>query len=263
VFVVHPLTASIHSSVLPRDYWDTLHDETWGELALDANTKAHGNLHSLLGGSWWEYKDWYGEGIILPAGSSVTYIKYFWRAGYFKCPVYCAPYTPRVECQCHCDFGEDDFAQVLANVQALMDETILNDALSKLYTKAEIPGDFEGDLDDYVQWLIKEAVCDSPSVGDNLDSESTHDPTFWPMHPTFGRLMQWMRLSDEPYDFHWGAQNFTCPGHNPGDTIPFSGLFIGDDPEQEYTNLEMYDKVSNCFGYTQMHKRSPNPNPKP
>jgi hypothetical protein len=243
----HNIAGTDRTDMYPNDcsdYWETMHDQTWTDFALDANTKAHGFLHGLLGGVWYEYKDWYADGLLMPVGSGLTYVKYFWRAGFIDCPAYCAPDTPRSECRCHCNYHGKSWTEVLDDVQDLLKETIYKDLITRIYYKcAEYPEGFES-TDDYVQYLFEGIVCDAGSIGDNFDSESTHDPTFWPMHPTFERLMHWMRLSPEPYEYNWGVDVYSCVGHNPQDPIPFRNLFVDDDPAAgDYTNEQLYNKL--------------------
>jgi len=70
----------------------------------------------------------------------------------------------------------------------------------------------EGRLDlsteQWEQW--RDFVCDGDGykvfVGDHLESASTYDPSFWPMHPTLERLVQAKYLGGMMIDWEWPTE---------------------------------------------------------
>ena len=58
------------------------------------------------------------------------------------------------------------------------------------------------------QW--RDFVCDGDGykvfVGDHLESASTYDPSFWPMHPTLERLVQFKYMGGMMLDWDWPTE---------------------------------------------------------
>lgn len=69
--------------------------------------------------------------------------------------------------------------------------------------------------------------------GDQLESASPMDPSFWPIHPTIERLYSLKKLRGYFTDESWpsiGTSSYgeDCTGHNADDVIPLLGIFTND-----------------------------------
>jgi hypothetical protein len=162
-------------------------------------------------------------------------LKDMYRAGQLTFPDYCSTDTPFSECHASCD----DYSDIDTYWETMF----------AWYT----------DVEDY-DWLtstIKEGVvdmlCDGGigADGDQLESGSPMDPSFWPIHPTMERLFVFKKISNTFEDEDWpthGASSVTnCSGHQETSTVPFKfSMKNGDDKgafndETLLTNGEVYD----------------------
>lgn len=69
--------------------------------------------------------------------------------------------------------------------------------------------------------------------GDQLESASPMDPSFWPIHPTIERLYMLKKLRGYFSDESWpsiGTSSYgeDCTGHDADDVIPLLGIFTND-----------------------------------
>lgn len=79
---------------------------------------------------------------------------------------------------------------------------------------------------EFIRTLCNSGIMD----GDNLESASPMDPSFWPIHPAIERLYMLKKLRGLFVDETWpttGVSSYgdDCTGHQATDTIPLQGIF--------------------------------------
>ncbi|KAH8055232.1 phosphatase [Aureococcus anophagefferens] len=86
------------------------------------------------------------------------------------------------------------------------------------------------------QAAVARAVCATEwAFGDHAGAESPLDPSFWPMHPTLDRLLQYKRLVSDFDDQTWSGGSLCkygatspCLGHREDDLTAFKSHVQGD-----------------------------------
>ena len=86
------------------------------------------------------------------------------------------------------------------------------------------------------QAAVARAVCGTEwAFGDHAGAESPLDPSFWPMHPTLDRLLQYKRLVSDFDDDSWSGGSLCkygatspCLGHREHDLTAFKSHVQGD-----------------------------------
>lgn len=77
-------------------------------------------------------------------------------------------------------------------------ESMKNESYRKRMTETlgtSLFGDWEANLTSTVKAELLELMCSTPfSGGDHAEASSPLDPSFWPIHPTVDRLLQWKRI---------------------------------------------------------------------
>ena len=110
------------------------------------------------------------------------------------------------------------------------------------------------DLSDKEWQEFYELYCSTPMApGEQLESASPVDISFWPIHPTLDRLLHYTRLVSKFSDPSWQETNKIClydstgcRGHNAWDVTSFESHVL--DPATgtfEYTyltNAELFDR---------------------
>eukprot|EP00622_Pseudochattonella_farcimen_P007493 FR743489.1.p2 GENE.FR743489.1~~FR743489.1.p2 ORF type:complete len:162 (-),score=17.60 FR743489.1:95-580(-) len=97
--------------------------------------------------------------------------------------------------------------------------------------------------------LIAEVLCNSNVyVGDQLESGSPSDISFWPIHPTIERLWMWKKLRKGFTDEKWvdgdpiSIFGATCTGHAAEDMVAYPFSFWDEaSRERLYSNRELYE----------------------
>lgn len=223
-------------------HWQlTYHVDTWYEYVWNSNYQPHGPVHFMIGG--WsncgklaERVDALGAGMakdgIYPTpeeevkhklaldelkASLVTLPKTMWKDEYVEFPTYCSLDTPEEKCTMIC-------------LHSMSNESYRNEIMNTY--GEDLFGDWEGNLSTAVKAQLLETLCSTPFAGgDHAEASSPFDPSFWPIHPTVDRLLQWKRLAQpftnadwlDPEDFYSTSfckttnKNTGCEGHNPYD----------------------------------------------
>lgn len=223
-------------------HWQiTYHVNTWYEYVWNSNYQPHGPVHFMIGG--WSHCGSIADRVgalgaktdatgILPTSHEVlkhklalqdlkiklvTLPKTLWKDGFVEFPTYCSLDTPEKDCTMIC-------------LGSMTDETY-RDYIMGFYGE-DLFGDWEGNLTETVQAQLLETLCSTPfSGGDHAEASSPLDPSFWPMHPTVERLLQWKRLAKPFHNDAWfdpvdmeatefcktTNKNPGCEGHHPYD----------------------------------------------
>merc|ERR1711998_743890 len=82
--------------------------------------------------------------------------------------------------------------------------------------------------------FVKTMICNTAYVsGDQLEAGSPSDPSFWTIHPTVDRLLQYKHIANEFENDDWGNvagdtsycttsnSGSDCEGHKVDDVVPF------------------------------------------
>merc|ERR1712070_73765 len=96
---------------------------------------------------------------------------------------------------------------------------------------------------------VIKSMCDSAlGIGDQMESASPIDISFWPIHPNLERIWMVKKLSGTFTSEEWPMNGTSlgsgsdCYGHGPNDVLPFGDIF--DSPGrrhyQNLTNNELY-----------------------
>ena len=156
-------------------------------------------------------------------------LKNMYRGDQLKMPSYCSMDTPFTECHGTCHFEHMD----LSDIWSTMFPWANND-------------DYEW-LNDAIKKYIVDAACDGGigADGDQLESASPADPSFWNIHPTIERIWQYKKISQTFVDEYWPFKDVslwnTCHGHFPNDAVPFKFALAHNDTQKTYTNAELYE----------------------
>lgn len=248
--------------------YDAFYDWIW-----DAGYAPHGPVHYYVGGygNCGDLEDAFseigGDGAVESfARLMVLLPKQMWRAYLTESPT-CSVDTPQAECHMKC-------------VDSL-DEPKAVDALLKYMAEAAaglagtgIPVSFEWlqTLDETRAAALARLFCSTPfTPGEQLEAASPADVSFWPIHPTVERLLQYKRLVSDFASTNWAdpdpraitwycqegitveaawAHNMSdgCEGHHAVDSTLFPSRVRGADgasfSSTYLSNAELLDAVS-------------------
>jgi hypothetical protein len=171
-----------------------------------------------------------------------------WRNDLLECPDSCDMTTDPKDCMCTCSeekmagrasYEILDSSGILESVEYFdHDGHLLNSFYNESTGKIEysLPHYTHEESMDIYDGLLK--LCCAPGkIGDQYDSNSPNDVTFWMLHPTMERIWHYMRMAPVVYNETWDPYH-TCYGHNPDDLQPFRNLF--DDNNEYYSNSDLY-----------------------
>ena len=236
------------------------------------NGETHGPVHIMIGGQWGSVSS---NSALMTFGLAPQHLllaKNLWRHGYVRCPDTCDEEASASECTCSCPASVMDGTpyEVLTDRTGLMHwidsssrAIYFNESEGRYHIQGYTP---QMETDAWEQ--ILEALCDPGHAGEMYTSAAPYDPTFWVLHTTAERLLQFRRLKspeialDETWGFaHMNAASDVgvvcdwsqvdagvdtlptctaelCEGHGASDLIPFTN-FLG--KGETYTNHQFYD----------------------
>ena len=145
--------------------------------------------------------------------------KNLWRSHALEMPEYCSMDTPQAECHLICQHNTSDLS---------FGETTFADGGTFGMWVLELGRErYEAFLD---------VLCTTPwSPGEQMESASPADVSFWPIHPTMDRLLQYKRLAKPFVNGTWARphanpdpmapdatqyceyRKYGCSGHHPWD----------------------------------------------
>ena len=168
-----------------------------------------------------------------------------YRAGQLSLPDYCSVDTPFSECHATCDSYSD-----------------IDTYWETMFAWWEDVDDFDW-LTDTLKMGVVDMMCDGGigADGDQLESGSPMDPSFWSIHPTMERLLHYKMLADPFVTKEWKAYGdismtsyceysttTDCKGHHGYDLTAFKSMVLdvetGDYAPAYLTNGEIFDHMS-------------------
>jgi hypothetical protein len=189
-------------------------------------------------------------------------LKNLWRNELIETPKMCASDVPVSECMWVCAEGIESNA-VASDAMYLMG--IEGNTTHPLPDADNVP---------YYDIILRTAFCETPFwPGDHLEAASPVEASFWPIHPTIDRLLQYKDLatpfvadaygmeavenSDGSYSIitdttelcsdtgEQGPYNKTCYGHNPYDVTFFKSTHKLQDGTYTQTHLTNWEVRQN------------------
>ena len=206
-------SCGIHYNITFSDEYDSWYDYAWA-----APYAPHGPVHFMIGGyaNCGNLLDDLGDDIPSSAVARIALNminipKNLWRAHELEAPAYCSLDTPQNECHMIC---KDNVTE------SMMDAMFVDRPTFGDWSSAD-------GLDDDRRRAVVEKLCTTPwSPGEQMESASPSDVSFWPIHPTVDRLLQYRRIIRPFNDSSWvtddtlGGQKacqysrYGCDGHH-------------------------------------------------
>ena len=222
-------------------HWNLTFDATyssWYKWVWDAGYAPHGPMHDYIGG-YVNCGNLRSElHNIMPIGAVDDFAKFMvvlpksmYRAFLLTPPEYCSDDTPQSQCHTVCSTNPDDPGEVEEMMTIMMS---LASHLSK--TGVPVNVDWIASLDEFKARELVRVLCTTPfSPGEQLEAGSPIDVSFWPIHPTMDRLLQYKRLAKPFVNGTWARphanpdpmapdatqyceyRKYGCSGHHPWD----------------------------------------------
>ena len=203
--------------------FDSAYDD-WYDYAWASPYSPHGPVHFMIGGY-----DNCGDLLtdldgVIPATAvarlalnMINVPKNMWRAHEFESPAFCSQDTPQTECHLQCTSNITD--------------AFIADVFADMPTFGEWSE--SAAFDTARRRKVVEKLCTTPwSPGEQMESASPSDASFWPIHPTMDRLLQYRRILRPFNSSSWESTNgkddpkgskycqyskYGCDGHHPYD----------------------------------------------
>lgn len=231
-------TCDVHFKYSNSQETDTWYDWVWGIGYLP-----HGPVHSWIGGVGGDCDEWSNfstrydlEDIKIHYLQSTAFanLKNAWRDFLIEFPSYCSHGTDYKDCKWRCH--ED----LTANFPIDINITAKNS--------------------EYYDEIVKTIMCNTSFwPGDHLEAGSPIEASFWPIHPTIDRLLQYKQIVRPFKNKTWISGNGTCIydttnclGHNPEDVTYWKVTKLENNTYKKLhlTNLEVRAAaLSSSFRY--------------
>lgn len=158
---------------------------------------------------------------------SFVMLKNMWRYFIIETPKYCSPDTSVSQCMWKCSEGHINSSKVI---------NFFEISIGLEYNHS------------HWKEIVNRVLCETPYwPGDQLEAASPVDISFWPIHPTIERLLQYKILVRPFEDNTWTTDKTTtciyynessCEGHNPGDLTNFKLTYF-DTTQQRYVSEQL------------------------
>merc|ERR1712070_72877 len=147
--------------------------------------------------------------------------KNMWRNYILEFPEYCSSDVPQHHCRGSCADIESAVSTngAHAYIDTFGDSSVIN-ALN--------------DLSSEELTVVLKALCESSlSIGDQMESASPVDVSFWPIHPNLERVWMIKKLSGTFKSEDWPMNDTSlasldgsdCYGHGPNDVLPYGDIY--------------------------------------
>lgn len=201
---------------------------SWYDFVWDIGYLPHGPVHSWIGGVGGHCDKEFDavltnylsrENIIMIKTSIFAMVKNMWREKVIKAPEYCSVDAPSTECKFKCAAkGTEEFNKLVEFSETYMAVGDVNISGFSTEVKAEI---------------VETLFCTTPYwAGDHLEAASPVEASFWPIHPTMERLLQYKEIAMPFKNTEWTGSKFCnygstsgCRGHHPGDLTFWSTVY--------------------------------------
>lgn len=234
----------------------SLDHDSFQSFGWYVNYDPHAHAHVVLGGGWGlnasRLEGILGPGDVKALQAKVWSLRNVWRTQHsiadtpvVSFPTVCSMDAPESACHARCDL------ELLRN-----NVTVLEDVWSAVNDWMDTYGTYNAasKLD-----AISILCGTSFSMGEQAESASPLDPTFWPIHPTIERLWQWRKLlggfADESWTYSTAGScvlGGRCYGHQPNDLTLAPGKFLveGVFEMQLLSNMDYYAQMDPFFSNT-------------
>jgi hypothetical protein len=234
-------------------YTNTDYVTSWYDFEMDIGYKPHGPVHGWIGGvggeceSTWD--EMHREGLISPLQlqkmkhTAFIMLKNLWRSRLLETPKFCSPDTPVKECMWH---GVENFA----------DHPKVQKYVLEIWGIGKETENYEE--------ILRRAILQTPYwPGDHLEAASPAEVSFWPIHPTIDRLVQYRDQARPFTDTSWANISSTCvetatdcKGHNAYDVTYYQSTVWDSDlktyTKAHLTNIEMRNALNPTKEYYRM-----------
>lgn len=223
------------------DFWNLLMDyDTWYEFGWAMPYDPHARVHSVIGGSeagpkFDKIAKYFNDSVLSEiAKLHFFWTKNMWRSYMIDFPSYCSLDTPQHHCRGSCDQLAEAIEEENLHIYIDMfgDSSVISAIMSLTQEK---------------QAEVVKSMCDSAlAIGDQMESASPLDISFWPIHPNLERIWMVKKLSgtftSEEWPINGTSLGSECYGHGPKDVLPFGDIFDspGHRHYQNLTNVELY-----------------------
>lgn len=169
--------------------------------------------------------------------------KNLWRSNKLEFPDYCSSDTPQHQCMGVCDGMEDAIRAGTSG--AYIDTFGDSDVIAGIK-----------DLTTDQQIEVIKAMCESGlAIGDQMESASPADISFWPIHPNLERIWMIKKLSGTFTNETWPKSGVSllsstgdeCYGHGADDVLPYGDIY-GVAADKNLTNADLYDIMNPSEG---------------
>jgi hypothetical protein len=239
--------ASTYSWPTCMNHWSlTFKKKTWYDWIWDVSYSPHGPVHVWIGGvgGGCESMD------LSSFDSSITeketdlknmmfvFLKNLWRSEKIEVPKSCSADNEE-SCVIKCNSEKENKDEFLRKFEYEVKEMVSLDL--SVYDN------------ETVMALADEMICGKAFwSGDHLEASSPVEASFWPIHPTLDRLLQYKLIVDGFAEDHWELSESSskmyceyrttsdCKGHHPGD-LTFSSVITRDEGVYKSTYVTNYE----------------------
>ena len=194
-----------HYNVTFSSSYDSWYDWTWM-----AGYVPHGPIHYYIGGytncddltSQFE-EIGLGQPQVNDFALWMTMLpKNFWRSYVTEAPQSCSHDTPQPDCHMKCMLNYENKDHVASFMY------MVKKWVNGIGNSGRVPtnADWIHALNETQAAGLMKVFCETPfTPGEQIESASAIDPSFWPIHPTMERLMHYKRMVQDFTNTYWGT----------------------------------------------------------
>merc|ERR1711998_543029 len=230
--------------------------ETWFDWVWAGGYVPHGPVHYYIGGytncgNLLEEFEKLGLGQEQVNDYAVWMVqlpKNFWKAYVTEAPESCSHDTPQTECHMKCMLDYEN-KQHVKEFFTMMYGWIGELGKSRVNSDAS----WLVNLNETQSAGLMKLYCETPfSPGEQIESASPIDVSFWPIHPTMERLMQYKRMANDFTSLVWENPNDDDNDMNNTDSLFKGYCFQGENEHyaKKYMGKSETDVLgTECLGH--------------